>query len=200
MKIRTGFVSNSSSSSFVCEICGRSEAGYDMGIEEAEMYECVNGHTFCISEAVEDITGYNSEATVEEKIAIILEYHKKDLIYFKIKSGEISEEEIESYYEQIMEDLESEDMYEVDEKYCPICQMLEMSNNDVYLYLENKTKITRAEAFAAIKNENRRRKKLYDNEYIRYVCDKIGKSSDEVADEIREKFSTYKEFAKSIKR
>jgi len=46
MKIRTGFVSNSSSSSFICEVTGRIESGYDMGLEEAEMLECVNEHVF----------------------------------------------------------------------------------------------------------------------------------------------------------
>ena len=39
MKIRSGFVSNSSSSSFVCCICGRSEGGYDMSLEDAGMVE-----------------------------------------------------------------------------------------------------------------------------------------------------------------
>lgn len=46
MKIRHGFVSNSSSSSFVCEVTGRVEAGYDMPMEDAEMVECTNGHIF----------------------------------------------------------------------------------------------------------------------------------------------------------
>ena len=44
MKIRQGFVSNSSSSSFTCDISGRVESGMDMGMEDAEMYECVNCH------------------------------------------------------------------------------------------------------------------------------------------------------------
>ena len=47
MKIRLGFVSNSSSSSFVCDVCGREDSGYDLGLEEAGMKECENGHTFC---------------------------------------------------------------------------------------------------------------------------------------------------------
>ena len=47
MKFRKDFVTNSSSSSYVCEICGRTESGWDMGLSEAEMMECVNGHTFC---------------------------------------------------------------------------------------------------------------------------------------------------------
>lgn len=47
MKVRTGFVSNSSSSSYICEICGRSAAGWDMSPDEAEMVICKEGHLFC---------------------------------------------------------------------------------------------------------------------------------------------------------
>ena len=49
MKIRTGFVSNSSSSSFICNVCGETSSGWDMCLSEAEMFECVNGHTCCNS-------------------------------------------------------------------------------------------------------------------------------------------------------
>lgn len=45
MKFRKDFVTNSSSSSFVCDICGNVESGWDMSLQEAEMVECVNGHT-----------------------------------------------------------------------------------------------------------------------------------------------------------
>lgn len=48
MKFRKDFVTNSSSSSYVCEICGRTESGWDMGLSEAEMMECVNGHSFVV--------------------------------------------------------------------------------------------------------------------------------------------------------
>lgn len=47
MKYRKGFVSNSSSSSFVCDICGEEVTGMDMSLREAEMCECENGHVFC---------------------------------------------------------------------------------------------------------------------------------------------------------
>lgn len=53
MKFRKDFVTNSSSSSYVCEICGRTESGWDMGLSEADMMECVNGHIFCCDEALE---------------------------------------------------------------------------------------------------------------------------------------------------
>ena len=52
MKIRNGFVSNSSSSSFICGFCGRTEIGYDLSIGEAEMLECVHGHCFCQHEMI----------------------------------------------------------------------------------------------------------------------------------------------------
>ena len=53
MKFRKDFVTNSSSSSYVCEICGRTESGYDLGLSECEMFECVNGHIFCCDEALD---------------------------------------------------------------------------------------------------------------------------------------------------
>lgn len=46
MKIREGFVSNSSSSSFICMVSGRIEAGYDLSMRDVEMYQCENGHYF----------------------------------------------------------------------------------------------------------------------------------------------------------
>ena len=49
MKYRKGFVTNSSSSSFICDVCGAVEGGYDMGMEDANMYQCENGHMFCES-------------------------------------------------------------------------------------------------------------------------------------------------------
>lgn len=49
MKVRKGFVSNSSSSSFICDITGASESGIDVSLTDFEMVECVKGHTFCYS-------------------------------------------------------------------------------------------------------------------------------------------------------
>ena len=46
MKIRTGFVSNSSSSSFVCEISGEVFSGYGAGLDDFELVKCQNGHVF----------------------------------------------------------------------------------------------------------------------------------------------------------
>lgn len=40
MKTRKGFVSNSSSSSFICDVCGKAEGGWDLTLEDAYMIEC----------------------------------------------------------------------------------------------------------------------------------------------------------------
>jgi len=48
MKIRDGFVSNSSSSSFVCEVCSEAHETWDGSLSDIGMCECQNGHVFCI--------------------------------------------------------------------------------------------------------------------------------------------------------
>lgn len=47
MKFRNGFVTNSSSSSFICQICGYVTGGYNYSLEDVGFVECVNGHEFC---------------------------------------------------------------------------------------------------------------------------------------------------------
>ena len=56
MKIRRGFVSNSSSSSFVCDITGEEVQGMDICLEDAGMYSCEDGHTFLEEFLVGDIS------------------------------------------------------------------------------------------------------------------------------------------------
>lgn len=89
MKIRTGFVSNSSSSSFVCDVCGNIESGWDLGLNDAEMCECVNGHTFCQSHMLPE---------------------------FDIDDNE-------------------EGVYNIPTKFCPICSLEVLSDDDMVKYL-----------------------------------------------------------------
>jgi hypothetical protein len=66
MKIRQGFVSNSSSSSFICDICGMVEAGHDsQSNEDYGLVQCINDHTFCEDEAYDLEDG--EETMVEDE-------------------------------------------------------------------------------------------------------------------------------------
>lgn len=53
MKIRNGFVSNSSSSSFICEVCGSTVESYDEGISHFGYVMCMDrDHLFCEGHAI----------------------------------------------------------------------------------------------------------------------------------------------------
>lgn len=62
MKIRLGFVANSSSTAFVCNVCGTIESGMDMTLGDAGMVECQAGHVFCESHQI----GYDDPEPEEE--------------------------------------------------------------------------------------------------------------------------------------
>jgi len=47
MKSRHGFVSNSSSSSFICDVCGTEICGMDICLEDWDFCECIEGHVMC---------------------------------------------------------------------------------------------------------------------------------------------------------
>lgn len=88
------------------------------------------------------------------------------------------------------------DRYEVPEEMCPICSMISFSNQDLKGYLLKKYGIPEADVFALIKESNKRRKKLYDSEYVMHVITKNGISMESLVCEIREKYKTYSDFIK----
>lgn len=196
MKIRSDFVTNSSSSSYVCEICGRSESGWDIGLGECEMMECVNGHIFCCDEALE-------QPTKKEMIKIILEneYNKDHWDITLRTHRDFTEEEISAMDEDILFNnlLTEGGYYGVPECMCPICQFIEYSEYDLSKYLSKEYGVSREEVFAEVKQFNKRRKKLYENEYITYVCKKFNLNPTEIVASWKEKFGTYSEFAKWLR-
>lgn len=190
MKFRKTFVTNSSSSSYVCEICGRTESGWDLGLSECEMMECVNGHVFCCDEALE-------RPSVKYMIQMIMEneWNKggwdssinnyRDYTYEELLR--MNEDELWSFC------TESE-YYEVPECVCPICQFIEYSEYDLSAYLLKEYGVSRDEVFAEVKKLNKRRKKLYENEYITYVCKMYDLNPTEIVAGWKEKFGTYSNF------
>lgn len=184
MKYRKSFVTNSSSSSFVCDICGRIESGYELSIDEAYMYQCVNGHTFCQNEALE----IRKEDLINMIIEEWNEYASKE---------ELSKMELEELMEGIGEYF---GYYEVPECFCPICNFIDYSQSDLAKYLLKEYGVSRDEVFEEVKSLNKRRKKLYDNEYITYVCKKFDLKPYEIVESWKERFGTYAEFSRYLEK
>ena len=198
MKFRKDFVTNSSSSSYVCEICGRTESGFDLGLRDCEMMECVNGHIFCCDEALEI-------PSKKELIKKILEnkWNERDTYSQGNWTTKIYTEEelIVMDEDDLFDDFCSDDgYYDVPECVCPICQFYEYSEYDLSAYLLKEYGISREEVFAEVKAFNKRRRKLYENEYITYVCKKFDLNPTEIVAGWKEKFGSYNEFKKWLRK
>ena len=192
MKFRKDFVTNSSSSSFVCEICGHEESGFDLSLSECDMFECENGHVLCLEHML--------DPTREEKINEILknDYWNPETREYDIK---YTREELEDMDDDKLFDtlLGSEKFYEVPECFCPICQFEEYSSYDMASYLLAQYKVSKDDAFAEIKKQNKRRRKLYDYEYIAYVVKQKNLNLGEIQASWKEKYKSYKDFREELK-
>ncbi len=100
MKTRNGFVSNSSTSSFICDFCGEVEAGMDLCLDDVGMIACRNGHEFHI-----DCAGKYSK-----KIEKYLEGSNKD--------------------EDNEDESDEDRRYEADPSVCPFCQLDKLTQKD----------------------------------------------------------------------
>ena len=175
MKIRNGFVSNSSSSSFICEVCGQDASGYDMCLSDAEMYECINGHVFCESHALD--MDDDKQFCIELIKSTIEDYTKRmnestdttGTDYGSVKYWESrinAEEETLKEVEESDEDFEYSDVlenydfrYELPAKYCPICQMEHVTDGDMVSYLFKKFNLNSV----GVKDEIKSTFKNYDD-------------------------------------
>lgn len=199
-KIRNGFVSNSSSSSFVCDLCGYETSGWDMCLSEAEMFECENGHTLCDEHMLQPTQEWLNEYV------------------YKIKeSRRISDKEFNEWVEEQQIDLNNvtkDDIRELDHEFgygdafrynipeclCPLCNFEELCMEDAMDYLLKTTSYTTSEVFEYIKSINKRRKKVRPNEYVEYVCGKLKINTTQLLTEIENRFNgSYKEFRKFLK-
>ena len=184
MKYRIGFVTNSSSSSYICCYCGDVSSGWDCGLKDVDMCTCENGHILCLEHVELDITEKDKKNIVEKFYKEEMEYYKKekeadpDNEEWAVKKiNEINEvldaikmlkkgkcvsakllSKIDEVYDVIMYDVG------IPAEYCPVCQF----------------------------------ESLPDFEILRYLEKKYGIKQNEILKEIRESFSTYKEFQREI--
>lgn len=163
MKIRIGYVSNSSSSSFICDVCGRVESGMDVSPIEFEMIECTCGHIICTNELFEKYTLAQIKKEVDETDDEIL----KDLINSEIEEKGENSFPSESLKEEVwvffMEDFGS---CEMPEYLCPICNMQHITETDQLKYLRKKMGLSREEINAEIRGKF----KSYDD-FFEYLKD-----------------------------
>ncbi len=134
MKIRNGFVSNSSSSSFTCDVCGTTEAGMDASARDFDMSECVNGHVFCNDHAPE--SNPMTPKQYRDLIKIQIEsctWLKPERIQSDIaEMEEVTDDNIEDFYNENYSD------NGVPECQCPICTFKELSDVEGFEYLKEK--------------------------------------------------------------
>jgi hypothetical protein len=116
MKNRQGFVSNSSTSSFICQICNRVCEEEESFVEEPRIRGCVNDHVFCDRHTLPD--------------------------YENILNFEYNE----NWGEHDGEDLYESLYMNIPEEYCPICQLAEIPDLTLLEFLFKLTGIDKETA------------------------------------------------------
>ena len=155
MKYRKSFVTNSSSSSFVCDVCGSVETGYDASLSDFDMSRCTNGHEFCNYHA-EGLEGDKKQALLELLDATI-EYRTRSSYYTEEEVEEVREDKRKLEDGKLDED-EIDDMIkdygdgEVSPAECPICTMSTIKDDELVQFLLKTLNTTKESARSDIKN------------------------------------------------
>jgi hypothetical protein len=152
MKTRIGYVSNSSSSSFVCDVCGEEGSGWDASASDFDMVQCIKEHTFCESE------GVDRNSLSLESLKKILETHISKIA----KDGYASPEDIDGYKKTLSEAKDEDDLSGLFEEFeddgvlpqfCPICSLKALKPSDGYAYLMRKNESTKQSLLEEITNK-----------------------------------------------
>lgn len=167
MKIRLGFVSNSSSSSYICEVCDDITAGENIDFSDYEIHQCVVGHVCCDNHGTEPKfdrelllkllndtkimrqgAGWLKEsdpARYAEGIASV----QKDLD----EVFTVSDDEFDNLAETIVEAYEYSNRYELPKAFCLICNMERIGSDDMFAYLLKKSGMCKTVVEDTIKKE-----------------------------------------------
>ena len=191
MKIRNGFVSNSSSSSFTCTICKEVYEGWD-GHYDVRQFICIHGHSICKPCIKNDL-----EKTLKQLLLIKDSEELATYMYPNLKNKKAKEDflfELEDITLEEKEDFIKEYLtsYDLLPALCPVCRFETFDEYDLRNFLQKETKIS-------IQDINKQ--KLIQNqhdinttEYIVYCCVVLGVNITDLLKKIKEKFKTYDKF------
>ena len=141
MKVRTGFVSNSSSSSFVCSVCGQDYSGYDACLEDGNMSECVKGHIYCNDHSLKPVNAMD----VDDKRRLVVEYSFNETE--KTEALQADDAELEDMFDAIRYDVNSS----MPSYCCPCCSLSSITAEQVLEYLLHERHTDRKQVEAEIR-------------------------------------------------
>jgi len=160
MKRRSGLVSNSSSSSFTCDVCGETESGMDMGLDDFEMVRCTEGHIVCnyhLHEMTDEIA--------QEVVKKAIEGNKLDKDTKKEAEALLAKGHIDTAY---VESLHPDELFGYDWRYnhpiqlCPICQLKSFTDWDLVKFLTHKLGTTKKEVEDEIRSRFKNLQEMHE--------------------------------------
>jgi len=157
MKTREGFVSNSSTTSFICGVCGDSEAYSDScSLSDMDACQCAkcgeSFHNDCIKEYENDENPLSKQEMLDA-LKKAWKYHDNDPYdVFTKNLAEIENEE--EKLEVLKKTYENEvDDYDKPLTYCPVCSMKVISDGKILAYILETTSLTRESIENAIREK-----------------------------------------------
>ncbi len=155
MKVRLCFVANSSSSSFMCNVCGDIESGMDISIEDCSMKYCENGHVIC---------GQEMDIEEESSLCLSVEFYDENRL-----EGQRFYKEIKDYSDEEQERLSDEGKYYervIKASACLICNLKYIQDKMLLKYILKELHKEQAEVVIEIQGKFKTLKELeaYCNE------------------------------------